>query len=112
VVRRALQLYARHLCAGGLDLNEEAKAVSRACSAFTPPQEAQEAASKRLEDAGKGSPFPSFSEVLHGPAVAQEVAALNAQADALAEQLLREKKPRRCREIPPVHADRRGGVAL
>lgn len=101
VIRRALQFYARHLSAEGTDPAEEATAVRRVCSAIAPPQEAKEAAHKRLDEAGKGSPFPSFSEVLHGPAVAQEVAALNAQADALAEQLLKERPTLRRRKVLP-----------
>jgi hypothetical protein len=77
IVRRALQLYLRHLA--GADLADEYRAVARASKVLNVPEQDQQAASARLH----AEPLQPFAVVRHGPQAVAETAALHARLNAL-----------------------------
>jgi hypothetical protein len=81
IVRRALQLYTRHLA--GADLADEYRAVARASKAYSVPEQDQRAADARLQ----AEPLRSFAEVRYGARELAERAALHARLDAIADVL-------------------------
>lgn len=77
VVRRALQVYMRHLQQA--DPAEEYRAVARVSKAYSVPESDQKAADSRL----RAEPLQPFAEVRHGPHEAANRAALHTRIDQL-----------------------------
>lgn len=94
VIRRALQHYMTHLAAPCIDPEEEARAVRSCCSSPLTNAQDRKAASERLEGHQKGQPMPTYLDVLYGPHRAAHCAALTDRAEALAEQINRERMQR------------------
>ena len=82
VVRRALAVYVRHLQAAGA--SAEVPAVVRACKVLPAPQEAYEAALRRLAAVPAAAALPPFDVIRDGPAAVAERQALHARLDAIA----------------------------
>lgn len=82
VVRRALQLYARHLSDPLLDPEEEARAVRRCCSSLAADEATQKATKARLAAADSPTSFPSFRDVLEGHDADQKRAEFDARYQA------------------------------
>lgn len=94
VLRRALQQYMTHLNAVGTHPEAEARAVRSCCSSPLTDTLDRQAALDRLEGHQKGHPMPTYWDVLHGPHRAAQCAALTDRAEALAEQINRERAQR------------------
>lgn len=96
VIRRALQVYVRHLEDPTTDPQQEACAVRLACSASTVDADAREGAWKRLEAHEAGKPMPAYLDALRGPPVAGalDMDALTERAEELAAQALRTRRGR------------------
>ena len=94
VIRRALQVYVRHLEDPSTDPRQEACAVRLACSAGTVDDDAQQGAWKRLEAHKTGEPMPTYLDALRGPPVAGalDMDALTERAEELAAQALRARR--------------------
>jgi len=86
VIRRALEVYVRHLEAAHGP--SEVRAVKSACVPLPPRPETQQMAELRLYACQPGEPLPPFSVVLRGPNAAREMAELTARAEAIAEQCI------------------------
>lgn len=106
VIRRALQVYVRHLEDPTTDPQQEACAVRLACSASTVDADAREGAWKRLEAHEAGEPMPIYLDALHGPPVtgALDMDALTERAEELAAQALRARRPKARTSPPPAPA--------
>lgn len=80
LIRRALEVYVRHLetCR---DPRGEVLAVQRVCTALKPDEGAREAALQRLAAVPTGAPLPPHSDLLLGPEK-PDWAALDARVEA------------------------------
>lgn len=82
VIRAALRRYVDHL-QHTQDATTEVGAVARTCRETAPAADDREAAWGRLQDINPAEPLPPYTDVLRGPEVASQVAAINARAEAL-----------------------------
>lgn len=98
VVRIALQRYVAHL-EGLDDRTSETREAHRACRATTLDDATRDAAWKRMHDLEHDHPLPPFPEVLYGPHYARDLAAFEDRVDALAADILAN---RRVRSRPPT----------
>lgn len=100
VVRRALQVYMRHLNAATTDPADEARAALRCCNAFPVNEEARRAAFGRLDAVAQGQPLPAFRNVLCDPSVVATIDGLDAKVDELVGQINQQRSQRRARRAP------------
>lgn len=81
IVRRALQVYVRHLSsAQGAD---EIPATERACKVLTRPPEELQAALLRLHGSDPAEPLPAFEVIRDGARVVAERRALHQRLESL-----------------------------
>lgn len=100
VVRRALQVYMRHLNAATTDPADEARAALRCCNAFPANEETRQAAFARLDAAPGGQLLPPFRNVLCDPGVIATIDGLDAKVDELVDQISQQRSQRRVRTAP------------
>lgn len=88
IVRRALQVYVRHLD-NVADQATEVRAVERACKASRVDEEARQETQERLQAAEVAEVLPPFRDVVRDPAEAARILAAAERSQDLAEELLR-----------------------
>jgi hypothetical protein len=91
-IRRAVQFYAEHLNAPGIDPEAEARAMRACCSSLTPDDEDRQAAIQRLRGHQPGQPFPAWLDVLHGFDRLEKLAALDDRVEELLAEMHRNRR--------------------
>lgn len=95
VMRRALAVYMRHLNHPDTDHKEEFRDMQRACNAPPVDDTDQQQVLARLQTAlDGGNPLPHFRDILDGPESRARIAAINANVEALVNQMMGERAQR------------------
>lgn len=94
VVRRALKVYMDHLAGPCLDPEREADELVRCSRSTAPTEDAKAETLARLEEAEGASTLPPFHRILTHPGAAAMVAQVDQRADELVRQMSTERRRR------------------